>query len=32
MKTLRSKVLIIGVGSVGSTFAHALMVSGIGRK
>ena len=32
MKTLRSKVSIIGAGSVGSTFAYALMISGIVRE
>ena len=32
MKTLRSKVSIIGAGSVGTTFAYALMISGIVRE
>jgi len=32
MKTLRSKVAIIGTGNVGSTFAYSLMISGLARE
>ncbi|MBU1853946.1 MAG: L-lactate dehydrogenase [Candidatus Omnitrophica bacterium] len=32
MKTQRSKVVIVGMGNVGSTFAFTLMISGVARE
>ena len=32
MKSLKPKIIIIGAGNVGSTFAFSLMISGLARE